>query len=184
MKKIIVAVFALALAPVFAADSASQLIVKAVEEATGWTSAELTNGLNLINSVWRREMKTPQGRVRWCGPVVKVEHDTNTLEKVTVYENGHRHVQKFSSVRAMGIKEKLSAEELKARREAARKAAEAERERRRLERISYIVTNFSGAVAAVMKGKNYPEPLADLLVKHEYNQLVGTNVVTVTFTPE
>jgi hypothetical protein len=158
-------------------------IVRAVEETTGWTADELVAGLERVGNLYKREMRTAAGRVRWHGEVVKVEYDTNTLTKTIIHTNGHRHVEHFTSVAAMGVPERLSAAERRRRAEERAKAAAAEKERRRLERIAYISTNFAGAVEAVMRAKRYPQDLAALLVKHELNTLVGTNTVTIVTGP-
>jgi hypothetical protein len=159
-------------------------IIRAVETTTGWTAGELVAGLERVGNLYKREMQTSAGRVRWHGEVVKVEYDTNSLTKTIIHTNGFRHVERFGSVAAMGMPERLSAAERKRRAEERAKAAAAEKEARRLSRIADITTNFAACVEAVMKSRHYPRELSELLVKHELNTLIGTNVVTVTITPQ
>jgi hypothetical protein len=158
-------------------------IVRAVEETTGWTADELVAGLERVGNLYKREMRTAAGRVRWHGEVVKVEYDTNTLTKTIIHTNGHRHVEHFTSVAAMGVPERLSAAERRRRAEERAKAWAAEKERRRLERIAELETNLTACVSAVMKSKRWPEDLARLYLQHELNTLIGTNTVTIVTGP-
>ena len=158
-------------------------IVAAVEAATGWTVDELTGGLEMLNHVWREDMKTASGRKRWNGDVVSVNIDTNALTKTTTYTNGYIHVERFKTVAAMGLQDRLTAAERKARAEAAAKARAEAEAKRKADRIAALETNRVAETAALMKRNKWPEELARLYLLNELNKLKGTNTVTITVMP-
>ena len=131
----------------------------------------------LISQVYSRDMATSSGRMRWHGKAAQVTTDTNTLEKVTVYEDGYRHVEKFTPPRVPTMEEQLAAAERAKRREEA--AA-----RRKAARIAELTTNLAFHVEKTMAARRWPEDLARLYLQHELNTLVGTNTVTVTIEPQ
>lgn len=159
-------------------------IVEAVEKTTDWTLPELKAGLDRLDLLYQNEMKTAEGRRRWHGDVTNVTFDTNALVKIQTHADGYRYEQPFKTARAMSVGERISAAERKARtEERRRKLAEAE-ERRKHERAMYLTTNMTHAVQALMSSKRWPEELARLYLKNELNNLVGTNEVTFTITPQ
>ena len=180
MKRLAIYVAIFVALSVSAAESQDASVAKAVEKATGWTVEELTNSLQLIHKVYEREVKTSAGRVRWYGPVTKVMYDTNRLEKVTVYENGRRHIEKFDKLTSLPLSDRLSAADRAALMEKRRAEAARRREEKRLSRIAELQTNLAENVESVMKAKRWPEDLARLYLQHELNTLIGTNIVTVT----
>ena len=131
-----------------------------------------------------REMKTSAGRERWNGKIVSTSFDTNALTKTTVYTNGYVHVEKFKSAQAMGLKERLSAAERKARAEAQAKAAAEAAAKRKADRIALLQTNLTAEVSALMKRNKWPEDLATLYLKNELNKLVGPVVKTEEVEPQ
>ena len=131
-----------------------------------------------------REMETSAGRERWNGKIVSTSFDTNALTKTTVYTNGYVHVEKFKSAQAMGLKERLSAAERKARAEAQAKAAAEAAAKRKADRIALLQTNLTAEVSALMKRNKWPEDLATLYLKNELNKLVGPVVKTEEVEPQ
>ena len=131
-----------------------------------------------------REMQTSAGRERWNGKVVSTSFDTNALTKTTVYTNGYVHVEKFKSAQAMGLKERLSAAERKARAEAREKAAAEAKERARRERIAELQTNLAYQVEKTMRKNDWPEELARLYLLNELNKLIGPVVKSVEVEPQ
>jgi len=62
-----------------------------VEEAvaaSGWTVEELVTALNLMEAKYNREVATAAGRTAWHGRKVGETVDTNTMTKVSLYEDG------------------------------------------------------------------------------------------------
>ena len=53
-----------------------------------WTQADLIAALQLLNRKYHRDVQSADGRKAWHGKKVREIVDTNTLEKVTVYEDG------------------------------------------------------------------------------------------------
>ena len=53
-----------------------------------WTQADLIAALQLLNRKYHRDVQSADGRRAWHGKKVREIVDTNTLEKVTVYEDG------------------------------------------------------------------------------------------------
>lgn len=130
----------------------------------------------LISQVYSRDMATSSGRMRWHGKAAQVVTDTNTPEKVTIYEDGYRHVEKFTPPRVPTMEEQLAAaERAKRREEAARRRKEA--------RIAELTTNLAFHVEKTMAAKRWPEDLARLYLQHELNTLIGTNSVTIVTGP-
>ena len=130
----------------------------------------------LISQVYSRDMATSSGRMRWHGKAAQVTTDTNTLEKVTIYEDGYRHVEKFTPPRLPTMEEQLAAAERAKRRE---KAAA----RRKAARIAELTTNLAFHVEKAMASRHWPEDLARLYLQHELNTLIGTNTVTIVTGP-
>lgn len=56
--------------------------------ASGWTVQELITALNLMEAKYNRDVATKEGRKSWHGKPVSETVDTNTLTKVSVYEDG------------------------------------------------------------------------------------------------
>lgn len=130
----------------------------------------------LISQVYSRDMATSSGRMRWHGKAAQVVTDTNTLEKVTIFEDGYRHVEKFTPPRVPTMEEQLAAAERAKRREEA--AA-----RRKAARIAELTTNLAFHVEKTMAARRWPEDLARLYLQHELNTLIGTNTVTIITGP-
>lgn len=173
MKKIIAIAIAAAGIAAFADQTTDETarIVRAIESVTGWTADELAGGLEMLNHIWREDMKTPQGRKKWNGAVVSTVIDTNALTRTTVHTNGYVHVERFASVNAIPIEQRLSAAELRARREAAAKAAAEKREQERLARIDLLENRLDDEIAALMKARRWPYELARLYLLNELNEL-------------
>ena len=53
-----------------------------------WTQADLVAALQLLNRKYHRDVSTEAGRKAWHGAKRREVVDTNTLEKVTYYEDG------------------------------------------------------------------------------------------------
>ena len=53
-----------------------------------WTQADLIAALQLLNRKYHRDVQSVDGRKAWHGKKVREIVDTNTLEKVTIYEDG------------------------------------------------------------------------------------------------
>lgn len=138
----------------------------------------------LLRRMYASDMETEVGRRRWHGRVKCATFDTNTLTKVTVHEDGYTHESKFASSQPASIDQKISAADLKARRDAAAKVAAEFAERRRLARIAELQTNMAYNVQITMQGKKWPEDLATVYLQHELNTLLGTNTVNAVVTPQ
>lgn len=77
-------------APETGAETESTPAPATLEEAvsaSGWTVQELVAALDMIEAKYNRDMKTKEGRKFWHGKVQETV-DTNTLTKVSVYEDG------------------------------------------------------------------------------------------------
>lgn len=57
--------------------------------ASGWTIPELLAALDLMEARYNRDNSTRAGRQAWHGRVVHESIDTNTLTKVSIYEDGY-----------------------------------------------------------------------------------------------
>lgn len=78
-------------APETGAETESTPAPATLEEAvsaSGWTVQELVAALDMIEAKYNRDMKTKEGRRSWHGKPVSESVDTNTLTRVTVYEDG------------------------------------------------------------------------------------------------
>ena len=53
-----------------------------------WTRADLVAALQLLNRRYHRDVSTASGREAWHGKKIAESVDTNTLTKVTRYEDG------------------------------------------------------------------------------------------------
>lgn len=137
----------------------------------------------LVRRMYSSDMATSDGRKRWHGNVKSVTYNTNSLVRVTSYEDGYQHSERFVAAAPTSIDQKISEAERKARRAAA-KAAEAERSNRvRLARIAQLQTNMTYQVQQLMTAKKWPEELATVYLQHELNRLIGTNVVNAVVSP-
>lgn len=90
MKNEIIAIVAIALANVALAQSTTN-DVTTLEEAvasSGWTANELLSALQLMEAKYERDVSTASGRRAWHGKKLLEEIDTNTLTKVSYYEDG------------------------------------------------------------------------------------------------
>ena len=138
----------------------------------------------LLRRVYDKDMGSPDGRVKWHGAVTNTVFDTNALVKVQYHADGYVHRQSFHSAAAMGLGERLSAEEMKNQIEAQKKAAAEAAAKRKADRIALLQTNLTAEVSALMKRRKWPEDLATLYLKNELNQLMGTVTVEGTITPQ
>ena len=138
----------------------------------------------LVRRMYASDMGDENGRRRWHGKVTSTSFDTNALIRVQIYEDGYTHESKFAAARPTSIDQKISAADLKARRDAAAKVAAEFVEKRRLARIAELQTNMAYNVQITMKGKKWPEDLATVYLQHELNTLVGTNFVNAIVTPK
>lgn len=148
-------------------------IIKAVEQTTGWTADELKAGLDRLDVLYQNDMKTADGRKRWHGPVVRTEFNTNDLVKVYHHEDGFTHSEAFQKVTVPTVQEQLSDAEKRAREEAAR-----------LKKIADLEEHFEERVKALMKQRQWPEPLARLYLENDLTKLKGTVTVEATITPQ
>ena len=138
----------------------------------------------LLRRVYDKDMGSPDGRVKWHGAVTNTVFDTNALVKVQYHADGYVHRQSFHSAAAMGIGERISAAEMKNRLEAQKKAAAEAAAKRKADRIALLQTNLTAEVSALMKRRKWPEDLATLYLKNEFNKLKGTVTVEGTITPQ
>ena len=147
--------------------------VRAVEQTTGWTVDELKAGLDRLDRLYQTDMKDERGRIRWHGPIIRTEYRTNDLVKVHHHEDGFTHSEPFHPMSVPTVKEQLSKAELKAKAEAAR-----------LKQIADLEEHFEERVQALMKQKQWPEPLARLYLENDLTKLKGTVTVEATITPQ
>ena len=139
----------------------------------------------MLMLVVSNDCQTAAGRVKWHGKVVGTPvTDTNALTKTYTYADGYVHVERFKTVKAMGIEQRLSAAERKAAAEAAMAKRKAAKEKKRQKRIAALTTNMTAEVSALMAQKRWPEPLARLYLENELNTLIGTNVVDAVVMPQ
>lgn len=187
MKKLIVALVAVAAA--FAhADDTDEVVRDVVRRAAekGWTAEGMAIGLDRLDRWYQVNQKSQKFREELNGGLVEVRIDTNALTKVFVYSNGTEYVEHFKRVEAMGLEERLTAAERKARAEAARKAAEEAKEKARLDRIALLENpeTLKLEIALTMKRRDWPEQLARLYLENELNKLKGVKVVETVVTPK
>lgn len=186
MNKIALALAVVMSFGVYAEEIPAELapMVKMITDVTDWTVPELKAGLDRLDRLYQNDMATDEGRRRWHGAITNVVIDTNALHKVQVYADGHCHTQRFQRVEAMGLVERLTAAEAKAKREEAeakRKEAEA---KRKAERIATLENDLAGETAKLMRSRDWPEELARLYLLNELSKLKGTNVVGGVVTPQ
>ena len=136
-----------------------------------------------MNRMYANAMSNANERVKWHGAIVTNRVDTNALVKVQVYADGFTWTQHFKSVRAMGLEDRLTAAEKKARQEAARKRAAELAAKRKADRIADLQTNMVVLATAMARQKQYPVELATMLLQVELNKLIGTNTVDAVITP-
>lgn len=53
-----------------------------------WTQSDLVAALQLLNRKYHRDVSTKEGRRAWHGAMKREVVNTNTLEKITYYEDG------------------------------------------------------------------------------------------------
>lgn len=95
MNKMIVIVCALALGFTFCAP-AQEVSTEGVMLTTlfsdgstnTWTQADLVSALQLLNRKYHRDVSTASGRAAWHGRKTREVVDTNTLQRITYYEDG------------------------------------------------------------------------------------------------
>lgn len=97
MNKKVVAVCAVALGVALALDAltskvyADEVVLTTLfadGSTNTWTQADLVAALQLLNRKYHRDVSTASGRAAWHGKKVAESVDTNTLTKVTRYEDG------------------------------------------------------------------------------------------------
>ena len=74
-----------------AADDAEPVVITTLLSdgtTNTWTQADLIAALQLLNRKYQRDVQSVDGRKAWPGKKVREIVDTNTLEKVTIYEDG------------------------------------------------------------------------------------------------
>ena len=139
----------------------------------------------MIMRVVSNDCLTVKGCEKWHGPIVGTPvTDTNALTKTFTYTDGFVFVERFKSARAMGLEQRLSAAERKAKAEEEMARRKAAREKARQKRIDALTTNMTAEVSALMARKRWPEPLARLYLENELNTLIGTNVVDAVVMPQ
>lgn len=138
----------------------------------------------LLRRVYDTDMGSPNGRVKWHGAVTNTVFDTNALVKVQYHADGYVHRQSFRSASAMGIGERISAAEMKNWLEARKKAEEEAAAKRKADRIADLQTNMTALATAYARQKKYPLDLATMLLQHELNTLIGSNIVNAIITPQ
>lgn len=149
------------------------------------SSAEDTSVPDAVfRRMYDREMKTPQGRLKWHGAVVTNIVDTANLKRVQVFEDGYTWTDNFKSVEAMGIEEQISAAEREARRKAAAEQAAKLKAERKAARIAELETNMDELAAKLAKQRDYPFELAKMLLQNELSKLQSTNTVNAVITPQ
>jgi len=138
----------------------------------------------MIRRVVSNDCTTAQGRRKWHGNVVTNVIDTNALTRTHVHADGWVYVERFKTVGAIPVEQRLSAAELKARREAQARERAAQQAKAKAERIAALQTNMVQLATAYARQKKYPLDLATMLLQHELNTLIGTNTVNATITPQ
>lgn len=188
MKNIILIV-CIAAASIVHADERTDAIVTNLLgrlEKAGWDLDSLEVGLDRLDRWYQANLDNDKFREQLNGKVVRVVTDTNTLTKTFWYENGTSHVVPFKVKTPTSLEQKLSAAELKAKREeAARKKAEADEQARR-DRIAALEDpeTFAAETSALMKSKGYPKDLAETLLRFELSKLKAVTVVDGIVTPQ
>ena len=187
MKKLVIALALVTSFVAFAVDE-TEVVKEVVRRAAarGWTAEGMAIGLDRLDRWYQANQKNQKFRDELNGGLVEVRIDTNALTKTFCYSNGTEYVEHFRRVEAMGLAERLSAAERKAKVEAARKAAEEAKEKARLERIALLEdpATFALEVALTMKRKDWPEDLARLYLKNELAKLKGPISIHAVVTPQ
>lgn len=75
----------------------SNEVVRAIEQATGWTAEELVAALDLMNAKYNRDVKTEAGRKAWFGKLDHTIVNTNDLTRTEVYEEGYTWVEPWAA---------------------------------------------------------------------------------------
>jgi len=79
---------ATAVSAVAETNTTQTLTLENAVAASGWTVEELVAALDLMEAKYNRDVSTASGRIAWHGKKVGEAVDTNTLTKVTYYEDG------------------------------------------------------------------------------------------------
>ena len=125
------------------ASAETAAIMSAVEDATGWTAAELSAGLDRLDRLYANDMKTEAGRRRWHGNQREKFLDATTGETVTIYEDGEEfRVAANLPVKKPAAAKTVSTNGIPAALAAARKKAVAE---------SVVVSNVTVNISASAK---------------------------------
>ena len=139
---------------------------------------------DMLYRVVSNDCTTAHGRVKWHGSVVTNVVDTNAMTKTQVHQDGYCWVEHFSKNKPLTIDDHLSAAERAKKREEAKKRLEAAKAKKKAERIAELQTNMVVLATAYAKEKKYPIELATMLLQHELNTLVGTNIVDAVVGPQ
>ena len=181
MNKLITIALAVLTLQARSADDPSAVISNLVTKATraGWTAESMAVGLDRLDRWYQANQANQKYREELNGKCLSVVTDTNGMTKTFTYENGTVYVEKLSRKTPVPLEKRLTAAELKAKRD----ASEA---KRKADRIAVLEDpeKFKAETEVLMKTKGYPEELARLLLQHELNQLKGPVVVTATITPQ
>ena len=111
--------------------------------ASGWTVQELIAALDMIEAKYNRDMKTKEGRKFWHGKVQETV-DTNTLTKVSVYEDGTVFTDR-AKIRTPAMSAKAQLKRLQAQTNGipARLAAARLRQRQSSETVSNVTVRIT-----------------------------------------
>ena len=88
MKKLMVLAIATALSLLSLSDEVVVSTLFSDGSTNTWTQADLVAALQLLNRKYHRDVSTAAGRAAWHGRKVAESVDTNTLVKVSLYEDG------------------------------------------------------------------------------------------------
>ena len=88
MKKLMVLAIATALSLLSLSDEVVVSTLFSDGSTNTWTQADLVAALQLLNRKYHRDVSTAAGRTAWHGRKVAERVDTNTLVKVSWYEDG------------------------------------------------------------------------------------------------
>ena len=138
----------------------------------------------MIIRVVSNDCATAKGRIKWHGNIVTNIVDTNALTKTQVHQDGFRWVEHFSRLKPITIEAHLSAAERAKKREEARRKREAAEAKKKADRIAELQTNMVILATAYAKEKKYPIELATMLLQHELNTLIGTNIIDAVVGPQ
>lgn len=106
VKKLMMAVLAVACCVPLGAADAVLTTLRADGSTNVWTQADLVAALGLLNRKYHRDVKTSSGRAAWHGARVREIVDTNALTRTAVYEDGTRFVDRFTPVKPKTLAER------------------------------------------------------------------------------